>query len=198
MSRTTATVLLVAVSFVASSADVSAKAGGPKKPTLSSMLLTVAQVPTGWNITSSSGSGIGCLSRVLEPAGIKQTTSAAVEFEDNGTLPQVTEKLATYATAASKVFAKIVSTLNACKTVSGTSDGEKATGTVGAMSLPAYGDQSAAYNASVRIGDATADEDVLVARKGTVLVGMDYGALVTPDLAQFQSFIRKALARIPS
>jgi hypothetical protein len=95
-----------------------------------------------------------------------------------------------------KVFAKVVATLNACKTLTGTSDGHKVTGTVGAMSFPRYGDESQAFAVSFTISGVTADEDVIVVRKGTILVGVYEGALGSPDLDQFQGFVRKALARI--
>jgi hypothetical protein len=160
------------------------------------MLLTVAQMPTGWSVDSSTGSGVGCLGHTLEPSGIKQTASAAVTFEDNGSLPQVEEKLATYATPASDAFAKVVATLDRCRTVAGNSDGHKVTGTVGQMSFPHYGEQSAAFLVSLTVEGVTADEDVLVVRKGTILVGMTEGAIGSPTLSQFQGFLSKALKRV--
>ena len=85
------------------------------------MLLTVDQMPTGWSVDNSpSGSGIGCFSRPMEPPGIKQTASATVTFADNASLPQVNEKVATYATPATNAFAKVVATLARCKTLTGT------------------------------------------------------------------------------
>ena len=167
-----------------------------KAPRLESMLLTVKQLPIGWNVDNSPGSGFGCLHNALEPPGVKLTASAAVAFQDQGALPQVAEKLATYTTAARQAFAAITGTLDRCKRLSGTSGGQKVTGTVGQMSLPGYGDQSAAFVASFTISGLTADEDVLIARKGSVLIGLSEGAVGSPDLTQFQRFVRLALARI--
>jgi hypothetical protein len=167
-----------------------------KAPMLASMLLAVRQMPTGWNVDNSPGSGFGCLHNVLEPPGVKQTAGAAVTFQDQGALPQVEEKLATYTTAAGKVFAMIIGTLDRCKHFSGSSGGHKVTGTVGQMSFPGYGVQSAAFVASFTISGLTADEDVLIVRKGDVLVGMSEGAISSPNVAQFQGFVRLALARV--
>jgi hypothetical protein len=111
-------------------------------------------------------------------------------------LPQVTEKLATYTTAARQAFTTVVGTLDRCKRLSGSSGGQKVTGTVGQMSLPGYGDQSAAFIASFTISGLTADEDVLIARKGSVLIGISEGAVGSPNLTQFQGFVRLALARV--
>jgi hypothetical protein len=64
------------------------------------------------------------------------------------------------------------------------------------MSFPEHGDQSAAFAASFTINGTTVGEDVLVVRKGTILVGISEGGFGSPDLLQFQSFVGKALARV--
>jgi hypothetical protein len=154
-------------------------------------------MPTGWTLASSSGSGgVGCLSHVLEPSGTAQTASAEVEFVDNGNLPEVDEKLATYTGGASVAFAKVVAVLDGCKTVSGTENGSKATGTVGQMSFPSYGDESAAFDVNLTIGSISAGEDALVVRKGSVVIGITEGNLGTPDLSQFEHFVALALAKV--
>ncbi len=106
------------------------------------------------------GPGIGCLSRTLEPVGVKQIASADITFAD-GELPRAGGKLATYATPANRVFATIVTSQDRCKTTSGTNDGQRATATIGAMSFPHYGDQSAAFAVSLHVQGITAGEDVL-------------------------------------
>jgi hypothetical protein len=92
------------------------------------MLLSIGQMPTGWSVVNSSGSGgVGCLANTLEPKGIKQTANASVEFEDNGDVPLVNEKLATY-TNAKTGYRKVVANLVACKHFSGLLGGQKVTG----------------------------------------------------------------------
>jgi hypothetical protein len=168
-----------------------------KAPTLASMLLTVSQMPIGWSVDNTQSSGsTSCLGKILEPTGIKQTGSATVNFADNGSVPEVGEKLATYAVPASKVFAKIVATIDRCKTLTGTAGGYKMTGTVGQMSFPRYGDQSAAFAATLTAEELTYGEDVLVVRKGSILFGIAEDSLGSPDLSQFQSFVGAALKRV--
>lgn len=160
------------------------------------MLLTVNQMPIGWSIDDTPGSGIGCLSRSLEAAGIKETGDAEVTFAYNASIPEFQEKLATYAVSASRVFSKVVATLDTCKTVAGTASGQKVTGTVGAMSFPRYGAQSAAWAVNLTIGGVTIGEDILVVREGTLLAGFVEANYGSPNLTQFQGFIRKALAKL--
>jgi hypothetical protein len=160
------------------------------------MLLTVAQMPTGWAVDNSPGSGFGCLSHLLEPSGVKQTAYAAVTFADNGSPPQFQERLATYEVPAGRAFAPIVAALSRCRRVSGTKDDRKATATIGAMSFPRYGDQSAAFAVSLQTQGISAGEDILIVRKRNVVAGFAESDLGSPDLIQFQGFVRKALAKV--
>jgi hypothetical protein len=99
------------------------------------MLLSISQMPTGWAVYSGSSNGLGCLANVLEPKGIKQTARATVEFEDNGSVPAVVERLVTFRNA--KIgYQKIVSHLQGCKHLSGTASGQTFSGTVWAGELP--------------------------------------------------------------
>lgn len=189
MARAAVILALVAVALGAASAV----AGTPK---LSSMVLAVGNMPTGWSVDTSPGSGIGCLGRVLEPAGVKQTASASVEFDYNTSAPYFTEKLATYSISASQAYQKVVATLNRCKTVSASLGGHKVSGTVGALSFPHYGSASAAWAVSLNYQGLSFGEDVVVVCKSGELVGFaeaDYGS---PDLDQFQGLIGKGLAKI--
>jgi hypothetical protein len=163
---------------------------------LSSELLSVGQMPTGWRIdNSSSGGGVGCLANILEPKGIKQTSHASVALDDNGNTPLVTEKLSTYSKATT-AYKKIVATLSACKYVSGTSGGTKATGTVGQMNFPHYGTTSTAFSVSLLIQGTTLGADLLIVRKGNVVMGIEEVDLQSVDVNQFQGFVIKALANV--
>jgi hypothetical protein len=155
-----------------------------------------AAVSDGWSVDNTPGSGVGCLHAILEPPGITQTASASVTFADNASLPQITEKLATYKAPIRIVFATVVANLDRCKTVNGTSHGNKATGTVGRMSFPQYGDQSAAFAVSLTVDGTTANADALIVRKGSNVVGVTEGTLGSPPISQFQWFVRQALARV--
>jgi hypothetical protein len=166
------------------------------QPKLSSELLGVSQMPIGWSVdNSSSESGVGCLANVLEPKGIKQTASAGVSFDDNGNLPVVNEKLSSFSNAAT-AYKKIVATLDGCRHVSGTSGGVKDTGTVGQMSFPHCGNTSQAFSESLVIQGTTVGVDLLIVRKGNVVMGIEEAGLPSVSVSQFQGFVVKALVKV--
>jgi hypothetical protein len=190
MKRTIGVAVAIALSM---GMMTSASASAPK---LSSELLSVGQMPTGWSVDNSSGgSGIGCLANILEPKGIKQTSHANVDFDDNGNTPLVEEKLSTYSNAKT-AYKKVVATLNDCKHVSGTSGGTKGTGTVGQMSFPHYGNASAAFSVSLVTQGTTYGVDLLIVRKGNIIMGIQEADLPPVDVSQFQGFVVKALAKV--
>lgn len=168
-------------------------------PKLSSELLSVSQMPTGWNVdnSSSGGSGVGCLSKILEPKGIKQISHASVDFDNSGNTPFVDEKLSTYSNAKT-AYTQIIAALNDCKHVSGTSGGAKTTGSVGQMSLPHYGNASAAFSISLVIQGTTIGDDLLIVREGNVVMGIQEADLPPVDVSQFQGFVVKALSKLRS
>jgi len=174
----------------------SATAANASLPKLSARLLSIGQMPTGWSVDNSTGgSGVGCLAHVLEPKGIKQTAKAGVYFEDNGNVPEVSEALATF-TNATAAFKKMDANLTACKHLSGKSDGQKVTGTLGQMSFPHYGNASAAFAASFTTQGMTLAEDQLIVRKGTIVMGIREGNLNSVNVSQFQGFVKKAVAKV--
>jgi hypothetical protein len=163
---------------------------------LSSELLSVGQMPTGWSVDNSpSGSGIGCLKNILESEGIKPTSYAKVAFDDNGNTPLLQEAVATYSNAKT-AYKKIVARLSVCKRVSGTSGGTKGTGTVGQMSFPHYGNASAAFSISLMTQGPTIGEHVLIVRKGNVIMGIVEADVPPVDVSQFQGSVVKALAKL--
>ena len=165
-------------------------------PKLSSELLSVGQMPTGWSVDkSSSGSGIGCLANVLEPKGNRQTSHASVFFAGNGNIPVVEEALATF-TNAKTAYKQIAATLDGCKHISGTKGGTKVTGTVGEMSFTHYGNASVAFSESLLIHGTTIGADLLIVRKGNVVMGIQEADLPPVNVSQFQGFVVKALTKI--
>jgi hypothetical protein len=197
MKRTLATIALAATLLMPTGLlSIAATAASASPPKLSAMLLGIDQMPTGWSVGPSSGSGhAGCYGNVLEPKGIKQTASASVYFEANGGLPAVDEKLATY-TNAKTAYAKVVASLAACKHFSGTSAGEKITGTMGQMSFPHYGDASEAFAVTLTVQGTTAYDDLLIVRKGIIVMGIDEGNVAPVNVSQFQGFVNKAVAKL--
>jgi hypothetical protein len=165
--------------------------------TLTSKLLTIGQMPTGWSVTSTpSSGGVGCLSNILNPKGVHQTSAAAVSFQGSGGLPTVEEKLATYSQSATSAFDKVVSALNACRSFTGESDGQKVTGKIGQMSFPSYGNQSEAFAITFADAGQTLHQDALISRSGSIIMGLSEGDTGTVNLAQFEGFAKLALERL--
>jgi hypothetical protein len=75
-------------------------------------------------------------------------------------------------------------------------DGNKTTGTVGQMSFPHYGDTSEAFAVNLTVQSTTAYEDLLIVRKGTIVMGIDEGNLVSVNVSQFQGFVKKAIKKV--
>jgi hypothetical protein len=188
--------ITIAAALVASgllgSAVTAASASPPKLP---AMLLSVGQMPTGWAVYNGTSNGLGCLANVLEPKGIKQTAKATVSFEASGGLPAVVERLATF-TNATTGYKKIDADLTACKHLSGTTGGQKFSGTVGQMSFPHYGDASVAFAVSLTVQGTAFGEDLLIVRKGSIIMGIAEEDLVSVDVSQFQGFVTKAIKKL--
>ena len=122
--------------------------------------------------------------------------SRRASFEASSGFPEVVEKLATY-TNAKTAYTKAVASLVACKSFSGTLNGNKTTGTVTQMSFPHYGDTSEAFAVNFTVKGTTAYEDLLIVRKGTIVMGIDKGNLASVNVGQFQAFVKKAVAKLP-
>lgn len=182
--------LFTAASVVASiSAPVGATVDKkPKKPKLNSMLLSVTQLPTGWATTSKQGSGVGCLSHVLEPARIRETHHAQAGFAANTGL--LSEKLTTYAVPAKRVFRRIIRDLQRCKHVSGTVKGNTVKITVNEMSFPHFGQQSAAFEETYQSGSTTLRGYSVVVRSGSIILGLNAAGL---SLSQVEGILTTAL-----
>jgi hypothetical protein len=173
------------------------------KSRLAAQLISRSQFPGGWSVENPSGSvQAGCLTNVvglssfLVAKGVKQTSSARVLLEDDQSVPMVSEMLATYSNA-DLAYTKIVSTLAHCKSVRGQIFGASVTGTLRAKSFAHYGNTSETFAATTSIMGTNFDEDVIIVRKGGVIMGIIEGGLPPLNTHQFQGFVTKALARVP-
>jgi hypothetical protein len=171
---------------------------------LSSELITPSQFPKGWHDYSLSSGSVsdGCLSNVvglsnvLTVKGVKQTASARVLIEDHQSVPVVSELLATYSNVSS-AYASIVRSLAACKKVNAKIFGVAVKGSMKETSLPHFGNASQAFVASTKVMGTIFDEDVVIVRKGDVVVGLIEGGLPPVNTHQFEGIVAKALARVP-
>jgi hypothetical protein len=175
---------------------VSSSAATASQTKLSSELLSVTQMPSGWSTdVQTGGSSPGCLAHLFEPLGTKQTSSATVNFVYNGKLPLVSEKLGTYSNVKT-AYKKIVATLAGCKRVTGVSGSQKVTGTVGKLKTPHYGDASAAYAVKLVIQGTSIGNDIVIVRKGSVVMGMEEANPPPVNVSQLQRLVAKALVKI--
>jgi hypothetical protein len=164
---------------------------------LSTVLLSIGEMPIGWVVDSSSGSGgIGCLSTLMEPKGVQQTAKAGALFENNGNVPGVDEAVATYTNAATG-YNKIVASLTACKRLSGKLGGQKITGTLAQMSFPGYGNASEAFEARFTVYGATLGGDIVIVRKASIVMALAEADFVSVNVSQFQGFVNEAVAKLP-
>lgn len=185
------------VAIVGLSLFVSSTAATASQPKLSSELLNVSQMPSGWSIdVQTGGSSPGCLSHLFEPKSTKQTSHATVNFVYNGTLPLVSEKLGTYSNAKS-AYKAIVATLADCKHVSGVSGSQKVTGTVGKLKIPSYGDASAAFAVRLDIQGTVIGNDIFIVRKGSVVMGIEEAGPPPVNESQLQGLVAKAIKKLP-
>jgi hypothetical protein len=136
------------------------------------------------------------LSNVLSVKGVKQTGSARVFIEDHQSVPVVSELLATYSNVTS-AYASIVKSLAACKKVNAKIFGVTVKGSMKEANLPHFGSASQAFVASTLVMGTTFDEDLVIVRKGDVVVGLIEGGLPPVNAHQFEGIVAKALARVP-
>jgi hypothetical protein len=169
-------------------------------PDIQSLVLSISDLPTGWTEDNSpnNSSSLSC----EPPAMHNYITRADVTFDQGGGLPVLIESLRYYNSAttssATTSFAIGVAALNACKTFTTTGSGTNYSGTLGAMSSPTYGDQSAAYNLNLTVQGLNFNEGFVVVRKGNYIALVILGDIGSLDSATLQGFVTRAVAKIPA
>jgi len=137
-----ATITTVVAVMLAPSASFATSISASK---LSSELLTLGQMPTGWTSSSTTDDGLGCLHNLLEPSGVKQTHASQAYFLGTvDQLPKFDEKIATYANVKT-AYKKIIARINSCHVTDGLVNGVMVTGTVAPMSFAHFGNASSTY-----------------------------------------------------
>lgn len=186
----------------------SQSSGGTVSPAkLSSALLTISDMPTGWSeetgetttsTESSSDGGSSSFKRVLCPesaaalpdsfkdlgkADSSATSSAWVEFSKSSMGPFLMQGAVSGSGSADKRFDTIKSALEGCKgkTWDDTDkEGVKTTYSLAPASAPKLGDRSFAYRIT---GDASMGEltfDLIMGQKGDVLITLISVSLISP------------------
>lgn len=186
----------MALTLVSMTGVLSAQSAAPKRA-LHSDLLTLAQMPKGWSVpVRSDVLSIKCLASILVLNGATSASTVQAVFGQDGSLPAVAEKLASYSNASS-AYAKAVSTLASCKHLGGVINGFNVSGAVTPMSTRRYGSDSQAFHVSMSMLGVPFAIDVQVIRKGNVIMWLDAANFPPVNAAQFKSIIAKAYARIP-
>lgn len=89
-------------------------------------------------------------------------------------------------------------TLNTCKTFTETSKGQVVNGVMGPMSSPTYGDQSAAYDATLTVQGVDVNQGFVMVRKGNYITLIALGDIGSLDAPTMQGFVNQAVTKIPS
>jgi hypothetical protein len=188
-----ATITTVVAVMLAPSASFATSISASK---LSSELLTLGQMPTGWTSSSTTDDGLGCLHNLLEPSGVKQTHASQAYFLGTvDQLPKFDEKIATYANVKT-AYKKIIARINSCRVTDGLVNGVMVTGTVAPMSFAHFGNASSTYamvDSDVR---GTLHYDYTIVRKGNFVAAFLEGSFPSVVASEFQSLVSKGVSRL--
>ena len=170
---------------------------------MTSELLAVSDLPAGWSSVPSSDSTSStpqCFQNVK--TDLKPTSKAEATFQGGSSgLPLLDESLGYLPGRGQQAIALISQVLSRCGQISLTSDGATITGTIGAMSFPAVGDQSSAWQINLTGTESgislTVGIDFIVFRKGDTLALIFYGDLGTPDIQTVEHLVQVAASKLP-
>jgi hypothetical protein len=163
---------------------------------LSSELLTLGQMPTGWTSSSTTDDGLGCLHNLLEPSGVKQTHASQAYFLGTvDQLPKFDEKIATYANVKT-AYKKIIARINSCHVTDGLVNGVMVTGTVAPMSFAHFGNASSTYTMVDSDVRGTLHYDYTIVRKGNIVAAFLEGSFPSVVASEFQSLVSKGVSRL--
>lgn len=166
---------------------------------LKTALLAVSDLPAGWRTYQSSSSDNGPASCPALNNGPwkKLPQSADADFSQGQTGPFLLEELASGSSdqvlAALQSFASATST---CSHFTGKSGSDTLDFTLAALSFPKYADATYAFAMTIKSGTGlSADGDVVVVRKGDVLVEVTVFGLGSVAVAQVEDLVGKAVAK---
>jgi hypothetical protein len=188
---------IIALAVVALLTSASPAGAITRQPSIKSKLLTIAEMPAGWRIDNSSGSGgLGgtkCLAGLTKADN--DTGQAEVSFEDGAGLPFVGEVIGS-GKKVTRAFSKVISRLDVCKTLKLKENGATYPGTIGALSFPIIGNKSSAFLITFTIKGITAGIDLIVFATGSYVGALTYGDIGTPETSQVEAFANLALAKV--
>jgi hypothetical protein len=194
--RVTPTLIVVAVVIgVWPPSTIASATSGNNTPRLQSKLLNLDQLPSGWVSYGAPANGFGCLAELIEPQGTRLTAIVETGFVASQGLPDVIERLATYRDPVI-AYDKIVAHLNACKLLRGYADGELMVGTLKPVALGHYGSASTTFAATFTGDGQRFGDDVVIARQGDVILGIDEGGDFPVNGRQFEAIVSTAAKKL--
>ena len=160
-------------------------------------LLAITDVPTGWVASNptSTGHGMSCGGHPVVPTTINGTKATAL-FKRRRGVRGLTELLV-YTRNPAAAFEEIQARLNGCSSFTDTSKVATGYGTIGSMSLPPAGDQSATWLATIRISGISGAYGFDLVRKGNYVMYLGLGGIGPLDTSTLEAFVDKAVARVP-
>lgn len=166
---------------------------------LKAALLTVTDLPAGWSTyqTSNENDGPASCPALNNGPWKKLPQSADADFSQGQTGPFLLEELASG--GSDKVSAALQSFANATSTCShftGKSDSGTLDFTLAALSFPKYADATYAFALTIKSDSGlSAGGDVVVVRKGNVLVEVTMFGLGSVPVSQVEDIVNKAVSK---
>ena len=159
-----------------------------KAQNLAPELLTISQMPVGWSVDTSPPN-TSCLTVPFNGVAGKART----EYQASGGVPSLSEIL--IPGGASK-YTSVKKSLDACHTFTISTPSSSVTATMSALSFPPVGQSSAAYGVSFTVDGVNGAEDVVLAMKGSTVMGLAYGNVNSVDVTALEGFTTQALAKV--
>lgn len=167
---------------------------GAARPTVRSRLLTVADLPTGWTITHTSGGSAlrnPCLSTFRKP--LRHTQRASVSFVD-GTTTFLGEDLATGRGELARLHT-LNRALNRCHGATVSEHGKTLHLSVDKMSFPKVSRTSLAVTMRAHMTGFSVGFDVVTFRAGGYEGLLAYGTIGSPSATTALGFVKNAIAK---
>jgi pimeloyl-ACP methyl ester carboxylesterase len=179
------------------------------EPTLSSRLLSLADLPAGWSVapgTAAKASQLttspcgAALVAVMDPPGLPKSTIgpayASTSFLEGTVLPELRETLAGGA-QAQQAWNRFDAALAGCRAVTFVHRGTKVLATGNPLALPRLGRSSSAYAWNIREASSQSgsDVDLIFFRTANYYGYLSYLDVGAPQVSTVTAFARAAVAK---
>jgi pimeloyl-ACP methyl ester carboxylesterase len=165
--------------------------------TMSSRLMSLSDLPTGWSVNhvpaTSALSKNQCLVGLGTDAGTKPVETTA-DFTQNSSLPLFHELLSN-GRGLEAQFNKAVKALTNCRSLTFTESGKKVHGTIEPLSLGNLGATSAAFTLSFTISNINIVADLVVFKTHNYVGEVEYADIATPEIATVEALAQEAVMK---